>query len=125
MIEFNGDIYLIGEGGLLKKDVTCWVSKTNGLKPAGMYTFDEEGKLKIYNGIVDGYYYVDGVKTSAGLLLIDGNYYYAGSGGKLRMNETGWIGSGKGWLPIGMYRFDAEGKVIMDTAGLRNANRLS
>ena len=82
MVMYNGDIYLVGDGAMVTKNVTRWVNKTNGLKPAGEYTFDAEGKLVIYNGIVNGFYYVDGVKTNAGMLQIDGNYYFATAGGK-------------------------------------------
>ena len=115
MVEHQGDIYLIGEGAMVTKNVTRWVSKTNGLKPVGVYTFDAEGKLVVYNGIVDGYYYVDGTKTSAGMVQIDGNYYFAASGGKLKVSEVSWCSNNNGLLPAGTYRFDAEGKVIMTT----------
>jgi len=113
---YNGDIYLVGEGAMVTKNVTRYVSRTNGLKPAGVYTFDAEGKLVIYNGIVDGYYFVDGIKTAAGMLHIDGNYYFATSGGKLKTGESSWCSNNNGLLPAGTYRFDAEGKVIMEAA---------
>ncbi len=112
---YNGDIYLVGEGAMVTKNVTRWVSKTNGLKPAGVYSFDAEGKMIIYNGIVDGYYYVDGAKTSAGMVLVDGNYYFAENGGKLKTNVVSWCSRNNNLLPAGTYRFDAAGKVIMAT----------
>ena len=113
---YNGDIYLVGEGAMVRKNVTCSVSRTNGLKEPGVYTFDADGKLVTYNGIVDGYYYVDGIKTAAGMLLIDGNYYFATTGGKLKVNESSWCSNNNGLLPAGTYRFDAEGKIIMTEA---------
>ncbi len=113
LVEYQGSIYLIGEGAMITKNITRWVSKTNGLKPAGTYTFDADGKMVIYNGIVDGYYYVDGVKTNAGMLLIDGNYYFATSGGKLKAGEVSWCSYNNGLLPAGTYRFDADGKINM------------
>ncbi len=71
--------------------------------------------MVIHNGIVDGYYYVDGVKTAAGLLFIDGNYYYAEAGGKLKANGSYWISRNLyGMLTEGTYLFDAEGKIVMD-----------
>ncbi len=112
---YNGDIYLVGEGAMVTKNVTRWVSKTNGLKPQGVYTFDGEGKMVIHQGIIDGYYYVDGVKTNAGMLYIDGNYYFATSGGKLKINEISWCSNNNGLLAAGTYRFDSEGKIIMTT----------
>lgn len=98
---------------MVTKNITRWVSKTNGLKPAGEYTFDADGKMVVRNGIIDGYYYVNGVKTSAGMLYIDGNYYFAAAGGKLKTSESSWCSYNNGLLPSGMYRFDAEGKIIM------------
>ncbi len=115
LAEYNGHIYLIGDGAMVTKNITRWVSKTNGLKPAGVYTFDEEGKMVIHNGIVDGYYYVDGIKTSAGMLYIDGDYYFATSGGKLKANEVSWCSYNNGLLPAGVYRFGADGKINMTT----------
>ena len=115
LVEYNGDIYLVGDGAMVTKNITRWVSKTNGLKPAGEYTFDADGKMVVRNGIIDGYYYVNGVKTSAGMLYIDGNYYFAAASGKLKASESSWCSYNNGLLPSGMYRFAADGKIIMDT----------
>ncbi len=115
MVEYQGSIYLIGEGAMVTKNVTRWVNKTNGLRPVGVYTFDAEGKLVIYNGIVDGYYYVDGAKTAAGMLCIDGSYYFADNGGKLKTNVVSWCSRNNNLLPAGTYRFGADGKINMTT----------
>jgi glucan-binding YG repeat protein len=49
----------------------------------------------VKNGIVneDGelYYYVNGVKTYAGLIQIDGNYYYVNSYCKVITNQRYWV----------------------------------
>lgn len=82
---------------------------------AGTFIFDLNGKLA--NGVVelaDGWYYcVDGVAKEAGLVCIDGEYYYAGTNGKL---DTGrfWVGTypSHGLLPKGYYEFGADGKML-------------
>ena len=108
-----------------------WISKTNDLLPAGFYNFDAEGKMtdapiptpdpdpdpdpEVKNGIVseDGelYYYVNGVKTYAGLIQIDGNYYYVNSYCKVVTNCRYWISKTNDLLPAAFYNFDAEGKM--------------
>ena len=71
--------------------------------------------MVIHNGIVDGYYYVDGVKTAAGLVKIDGDYYYAAGYGKIIVSKPAWVSNTNGYVDVGTYRFDAEGKMILTT----------
>lgn len=59
------------------------------------------------------YYYVDGVRTGAGLIQIDGNYYYAKtSNAELVHGRTYWITLTNGLLPAGEYVFDETGKIV-------------
>ena len=85
---------------------TYWITKTNGLLEEGIYTFDDTGKIVFpdeedkKNGIVEEngrlYYYVDGVVTGAGLIRIDGSYYYVRtSTGEVVHGRTYWITDGK------------------------------
>ena len=116
LIEFEGSYYFIDGAAKAVINNTIWVSNTNGLWPENSYTFGPDGKMIIYNGIVNGYYYVEGIKTAAGLIhYVDGNYYFAGTGGKLVTEKSYWVNKTNGLLPEGTYRFDAEGKVIMTT----------
>ena len=118
-------------------NTTYWVSKSasNGLWPEAAYDFGADGKMIIYNGIVNGYYYVEGIKTAAGLIRENGYYYYAAGGGKLVTGCSYWISNTNGLLAAGTYRFNDEGKIIMSTGiveengtlyyyrnGLRTAN---
>ncbi len=121
LVEFEGALYHIDGGAKAQRDVTIWVSKPNGLKPVGSYTFGSDGKMVIHQGVVNGYYYVDGVKTSAGLICENGDYYYAEGGGKLVVNKSYWITRANNLLPVGTYRFGADGKIDMST-GLVNEN---
>jgi len=113
LVLLDGDYYYIGSGAVAYANTSVWVEKNNGLKPKGTYTFDAEGKMVIHNGVVDGYYYVDGTKTAAGLVEFEGNYYYAVGGGKLIMGRSAWVSNTNGLREVGTYRFDEEGKMIM------------
>ena len=115
LIEFGGDYYYIGNGAIAATNEKLWITKTNGYFPAGEYSFGADGKMYIYNGIVDGRYYVDGIGTNAGLIQVDGSYYFAGYGGKLIAGQSYWISNTNGLLTAGTYRFDAQGKLIMTT----------
>ena len=76
LIEIDGDFYYVRSNGEVVTDCVYWITWTHGLKEAGYYTFDENGKLTgtPKNGIVeeDGvlHYYVNGKLTYAGLIKI-------------------------------------------------------
>ena len=67
------------------------------------------------NGIVSEggelYYYVNGVKTYAGLIEIDGDYYYVNSSCKVITNQRYWVNKTNGLLSAGFYNFGADGKM--------------
>ena len=98
-----------------------WITKTNGLLDAGIYTFDDAGKIifpeKPKNGIVaeNGslYYYVDGVLTGAGLIQIGNDYYYVRtSTGEVVHGRSYWVTDTNDLLPAGPYTFGTDGKMI-------------
>ena len=109
-----------------------WVTVTNGLLPSGMYEFDNNGKMidppvfdpdqpepEVKDGIVEEfgslYYYVDGVLTPAGLIELDGSYYYVRtSNGEVVHGRSYWVTVTNGLLPEGMYRFADDGRMIID-----------
>ncbi|MBP3478960.1 MAG: phosphodiester glycosidase family protein [Oscillospiraceae bacterium] len=124
LICFNGEYYYIDGSAKAVVNRTVWISKTNGWKPVGSYSFDAEGKMIRHNGVVNGYYYVDGVKTAAGLVEFNGSYYYAGSGGKVIVNKSSWISTTNGLVSAGVYRFDAEGKMLLTTGVVNESGTL-
>ena len=95
---------------------------SNGLLPAGKYSFGPDGKMIYKQGVVkdaDGEirYYVDNVAVAAGLVQDkDGNYYYINSTKKAVKNCKYAFNEERsnGLLPAGVYTFDAEGKLILD-----------
>ena len=71
----------------------------------------------VKNGIVaeNGslYYYVDGVLAGAGLIRIDGDYYYVRtSNGEVIHDRSYWVTATNDLLPAGLYRFGSDGKLL-------------
>ena len=125
LIQLNGDYYYVKTStGEVIHGKSYWVTATNGLMPVGKYTFDTDGKMidpptpgPVKDGIVaeNGslYYYVDGVLTGAGLVQIDGDYYYVRtSNGEVIHGRSYWVTATNGLLPAGLYRFADDGKLI-------------
>ncbi len=132
----DGSYYYARSSGQILTSCTYWITKTNDLLPAANYTFGEDGKMidppvteepdpeqpeqpevpEVKNGIIseDGklWWYVDGVKTYGGLMLIDGSYYYARSSGEILTNRTYWITKTNDLLPAANYTFGEDGKMI-------------
>ena len=102
LVKMGDDYYYFNSSHYMVKGRAYWISKSNGYLPCQSYNFDANGKLLLdaqepevsettqpttqptnpekLNGIVKEsdttwYYYVDGVKTYAGLIVIDGDYY--------------------------------------------------
>ena len=72
-----------------------------------------EGKNGIFEENGTKYYYENDVKTYGGLMLIDGNYYYARSSGEIVCNRAYYTSKTNDLLPVDTYVFDAEGKMII------------
>ena len=113
--------YITGTGKAAVGETTISQWWTNDLLPAGTYNFDAEGKMidapfvpdETFTGLVDGTYYVDGEPNHAGLIYVDGYYYYINGVGKAvtgEYNVTEWWTNDL--LPAGTYTFDADGKMI-------------
>lgn len=100
------------------------IEKTNDILPAGTYEFDEDGKLLIGNTIKNGiytengvmYYYQDNKKTNAGLVQIGDDYYYIDSSCKVAFGSIN-VTKTNGLMPAGTYKFDEDGKMIIDNSG--------
>ena len=89
----DGDDYRYFKRNGMVTSVETYVAKTNDLLPAAKYTFDAEGKLMKLEGLHEDLngnlcYYVDYVKNYAGLVEVDGSYYYLASDLKAVKNGT-------------------------------------
>ena len=126
LIEINGDFYYVRSSGEVVTNCVYWITWTHGLKEAGYYTFDENGKLTgtPKNGIVeeDGvlHYYVNGKLTYAGLIKIGDDYYYVNSKCEVVRDCDYYISWTHDLMPQGRYHFDADGKLTGSAAPLKN-----
>ena len=124
LIKIDGDYYYVNSSCKVVTTSHYWVNRTNGLLAAGFYDFGADGKMidppvvkdPTKNGIVaeDGtlYYYVDGVKSYAGLIEINGDYYYVNSSCKVVTTYHYWVNHTNGLMPAGFYDFGTDGKMI-------------
>ena len=134
LVRIDGDYYYFRTStSTAVKARAYWITVTNGLLPAGQYTFDADGKMVnppivtpdpdpspepgVKNGIVaeNGslYYYVDGVLTGAGLILLNGDYYYVKTSNcEVVHGRSYWVTDTNGLLPAGPYTFGTDGKMI-------------
>ena len=115
--------YAKSSTGAFVRNQSYWVTKTNGLLEEGIYNFDNEGRIVFpeeqekKNGIVaeNGslYYYENGALTGAGLIQLNGDYYYVKtSNAEVVHGRTYWITVTNGLLPAGQYAFADDGKMI-------------
>ena len=129
LIKQDGAYYYINDNAKPVVSRVYCISNTNGLTfedgtpiPKGNYEFDADGKMIIKNGLVDGVYYVNGVKVPyAGLIKQDGAYYYINDNAKPVVGKSYYVRNTNDLtfengtpIPKGTYTFDAEGKMVLD-----------
>lgn len=123
LFEFAGHFYYINTNGQLIKDRIYYVEQTNHLIEAGFYQFNAQGQLgeRVHvNGIFKEsdekwYYYVNDVKTYAGLIQIADHYYYVNSNFEVIHNRSYPISKTNDLLPQGTYTFDINGHLVLST----------
>ena len=105
------------------------MTNTNDLLPVGWYSFGDDGKMLIKQGVVkdsDGQirYYVDGQAIYAGLVKdADGSYYYiSGNGCVAIKNRSYYITKTNGLLPEGTYAFGDDGKMIVKQGVVKDSD---
>jgi len=117
LIEIDGEYYYINSSFQVVAG-RYYVNKNNGLKPSDYYFFDEDGKMVQKDGIVseDGalYYYKNGERKYAGLIEIDGYYYYVNSSCKVVTGRY-YVNMNNGLKESGYYFFDENGRMDQKT----------
>ena len=117
-VERTGVIYVRNSGQLATGSyyVTNIGDTTLGIESGDRVDFDGNGlMIRMKNGIVaeNGslYYYVDNVRAyNAGVIKLDGNYYYVRSNGELVHGKSYWITNvGNSGVVAQQYTFDANG----------------
>ena len=110
----DGDYYFAGSRGHLITNTVQYAYLTNCDLPCGRYEFGADGKM--LQGIVDKngtlYYYENGAAAANGLICVDGDYYFAGSGGRLIVDTVQYAYLTNCDLPCGRYEFGADGKMV-------------
>ena len=123
LIEIDGSYYYVRTSGEVVHGCSHWITKTNGLMSERSYTFDDNGRMtdpEIQNPAKDGivaedgslYYYRDGVRYYAGLIEIDGSYYYVRTSGEVVHGRNYWITKTNGLMGERSYQFAEDGKMI-------------
>ncbi len=120
MFEIDGDYYYARSSGQLVAGYSYYCERVNGLLPVGTYQFDADGRMVrpdvSKNGIVeeDGslWYYVGGERSYAGLVQIDGRYYYVKTSGEVVRGKSYWITKTNGLLPEKSYAFADDGHIV-------------
>ena len=117
LIEIDGDYYFAGgANGEITVNKVQNVWKTNGISLSNTNCeFGADGKM--LNGIVEKngtlYYYDMGRPTMAGLVEVDGDYYFAGGeNGEIFVNKKQYTWANTTSLPNGTYEFGADGKML-------------
>ncbi|MBR5774049.1 MAG: hypothetical protein IKY44_04270, partial [Clostridia bacterium] len=117
LVEFEGNLYFAGgSNGEVTVGKKVFVWDGNGILPEAYYEFGADGKM--LNGIVEKngvlYYYNNGQPKMAGLVEIDGDYYFAGgANGEVTTNKITYV-----WKDNGIYlenancEFGADGKML-------------
>jgi len=120
LIEIDGNYYYVRSSGEVVNNCSYWITNTNDLDViAKSYAFDANGVMQnveikdtSLNGVVNGYYYVDGQpQCGAGPIEWNGNIYYVRSNGQVATG-TYWTTAYNELLPAGKHEFDADGKLI-------------
>ena len=120
LIQIDGSYYYVRSNGEVVHGRSYWITKTNGLLPEQSYTFEADGKMANADTTKDGivsedgtmYYYQNGVRTYAGLIELNGDYYYVKSTGEVVHDCNYWISKTNGLLPEQSYTFDKDGKLV-------------
>lgn len=121
LFELDGSLYYASTNSGAIKTGKYYVETKNANGRIGncYYYFGQDGKAlnEVFYTDVDGskYYMVDGLPSKAGLVLIDGDYYYLSTNsGAAKCGVTYYIEAKNtnGLLEAGQYTFDKDGKIV-------------
>ncbi len=129
LAEFEGYYYFINDYHRLAKSCRLYLTEPflegTGL-PVGYYDFDTEGKMLLKNGLVDGFFWRDGIRLDAYQLVeFEGEYYYIGDGHRIVTDKRIYLNAEqlKGTdYPAGYYSFYTDGRMIRSDRLVRVPN---
>ena len=111
--EIDGNTYGFNGSGFRHEGIKFIKQSGN---PKYLAEFTDDGVyVGAYTGIYDGKYYVDGFVNAAGLIVVDGDYYYITQQGKVYSDGTLYLSDAliNGLVPAGKYEFDITGKMVV------------
>ena len=124
LVKVGDDYYFVGDNHAVVRNRSVYLGAnavSAGLN-AGYYYFGADGKMELKNGIIDDYYYINGIKAAPyyGLVQWEGNFYYVNDGGKIVRNMRKFVNTTNGLTfengdPIQRtyFDFDADGKMVL------------
>ena len=116
-VEQDGAWYYIERQYVAITGGFAWVRSIEG-DGSACYLFGDDGKLRtdvtgLYHVGNDTYLLEEGKRVEeAGLVFIDGYYYYFAANAKAVKNRTYWPSKTNGLLPMGPYTFDEQGRMV-------------
>ena len=128
-------LYVSNDGDLYKNGTYYLTSKDDDILPSGYYEFDENGYIvredkdnTMYNQtlyVKNNITYIDGIRVAYGLFEQDNYLYYSDANGNLIKNKTFFISNTNEInISIGLYYFDAEGRMCNEKLIPIEANSL-
>jgi hypothetical protein len=119
----EGNLYYVNSTKKAVKDTTYFITKTNGLLPAGNYVIGADGRINVGelggNFIVDAdgdiRYFENGEAQYAGVVQDSaGNYYYINSTKKAVRSQTYFVTKTNGLIPAAEYTIGADGRIVIE-----------
>lgn len=116
-VEQDGNWYYIERYYVAVTGGFAWARSIDGSSSA-CYLFGDDGVLRqdvtgLYHIGNDTYLVEEGVRVEeAGLVYIDGYYYYFAANAKAVKSRTYWPSKTNGLLPMGPYEFDDQGRMV-------------
>ena len=118
--EIDGKVYLFNRSGYMQTGIT----KFAGASGTFYYDCGIDGVATLLTGVYNDFFYLDGVMQKAYRLVQDreGNLYFVSDGHRIVKNANVYLNAtyvaGKTFpdgrtIPVGSYRFDAEGKMVI------------
>ena len=128
LVKVGSDLYYVGAYGEIIVGRDFYVQTLNGVTyengsavAVGTYTFDDQGKMVIRDGLVGTVYYENNKPVPyKGLIKVGSDLYYVGAYGEIIVGRDFYVktlngvtyGNGSA-VAVGTYTFDAQGKMVI------------
>ena len=130
--EIDGKTYLFNRQGYMQTGIARFYDSTSGggVLATGAFIYYDcgaDGVASLYTGVHEDYFYIEGIRQTTYKLVQDndGNFYFINDGYKIAKNVELYLGNNfvNGFtyadgtaLKAGLFKFDAEGKMVLPVA---------